>query len=90
MNYCKDENEGEKQPHNMCCVVLIHSQQVPLIEHLDLNVFELGGSNFLSEVFSQIEFPTRCIIASILARAVNGAVNVKVVVSITVVAVIDD
>jgi hypothetical protein len=90
MNYCKHKNEGEEEPNDVRRVILIHSQQVSLIQHLDLDVFELGGSNFPSEELSQIEFPTRCIITSILARAIDGAVDVEIVVRVAVVAVIDD
>lgn len=88
----ENENQGEQQPDDVRSVVLIHSQQVPLVEHLDLYVFELRGDDFTFEVFPEApKVPFRpVLIVSAHALPVQRTINVKVIVCIAILPVLDD
>lgn len=92
MNDCENENQGEQQPDDVRGIVLIHPQQVPLVEHFDLNVFELCGDDFAFEVFPEAsKVPSRpALVIAAHTLAVQRAINVEVIARIAVLPVLDD
>lgn len=75
-------------------IILVHSQQVPLIKHLNLNIFELRRCDFpLEELPQSAEAKLSIangILASVFALFVHGTVDVKIIVCIAVMTVVDD
>lgn len=88
----ENENQSEQQPDNVRGVVLIHPQQVSLVEHFDLNVFELCGDDFAFEVFPEAaKVPFRPVfVVAAHALAVQRTIDVEVIVCIAVLPVLDD
>lgn len=42
----EEENQGQKEAHNVSSVALVHPQEVALVQHLHLEVLEPMGATY--------------------------------------------
>lgn len=74
MDAAEQQDERQEEANDVCGVVLIHAEEVSLVEHLHLQILELGVGVAQTADYFVEAVPERCRITGCSVRLASGVV----------------